>query len=502
MSKLSAETPPVLNTKSKKSKGTKKPANDEAAPNTNDRPIVSKTATSTEDDAISPTDDNEDTPLASETVASTPKKKKGAKVVTPKKGAKAFTPKEKDAEAADPKKGSKAGGPKAKPKKPPVADGFLPYTPKLKKPEPNDFWGRKPVPGDPRPDPDQPSARASNGQTNPPLWENRGYRYKRGERYVKHHYTVEPKNIQSLPRDRDQEVLLEVPVIDMRPKHASANNSRPQDLEPKRVPDYYCYKRTPKDWNCKQTIKALNDRRYQGIDRMTMDAPWTRMEQEYLARLIRENPDGSIWELTELHNDRFMGKDYKEDVGLAKGSLSTGRTVESVRYQYTAYKPFYDRGKVPQVRWRGDKSLEGVALKKIIVDKFGQPSRAEERAHDNAHGGTEESDDDAVDDDEDDTPKKPEPKKKKRASETIEESDDEDESKAKRLKTGTADPFAGQDKLDDDDEELLKLAVARDEAEEDEEMNEEEDSDAEDQVDSNIHATRDMEMDENYDDEE
>ncbi|KAH7348021.1 hypothetical protein BKA66DRAFT_554531, partial [Pyrenochaeta sp. MPI-SDFR-AT-0127] len=46
---------------------------------------------------------------------------------------------------------------------PPVKDAFTPWQPTMKLPASNQFWGVKPVPGDPRPHPDQPSARSSNG---------------------------------------------------------------------------------------------------------------------------------------------------------------------------------------------------------------------------------------------------------------------------------------------------------------------------------------------------
>jgi hypothetical protein len=79
--------------------------------------------------------------------------------------------------------------------------------------------------------------------------------------------------------------------------------------------------------------------------------------------------------------------------------------------------------------------------------------------------------------------------------------------------SGNANPFLGQDKLDDDEEELLALAVdyndddtlpslgGDDDAEETEEMIEEQDRGREIQVDSDVHATRDIEVDENYDNE-
>ncbi|KAG9189099.1 hypothetical protein G6011_05967 [Alternaria panax] len=510
MTKRPAETPLIPKATPEKLKATKKPKVaekradiEDAPPSANGQSMASNSPASAVEEGTTPTDDDEDTPLASEEVAPTPKKKKDAKVSTPKKAsAKVTTPKKKkkkkkDAEAATIKsKATKASAPKipkTKGSKPPVGDGFWPYQHSIAKPPFNRFWGDRPVTGSPRPHFDQPSARVSNGQTDPPLFENRGYRYKRGARYVKHHYTIDPTNMARLPRNRDQEDLLAVPLIDMRPNRRT--------LVPKQLPEVYCYGRKPKDWNCKQSIKALNDRRYQAIDRETMDGPWTEIEREYLAQLIREDPDASILDFTERHNDYFLGNDYKENVGFPVGGLSIGRTVESVRYQYTAYKPYYDRGDTPVVRWRGDKSAEGIALAKWIVqeENFGKPSKAEQLAHDKAHGGAEDSDDEDKSEAFDNAPGG-----KRHATEELED----DEPPVKYSKTGEGNPFAGQDTLNDDDEDLLALALNYD----DNDATPQEDSDAEEikevteyrdaetHVDADAHASREIEVDENYDD--
>jgi hypothetical protein len=259
--------------------------------------------------------------------------------------------------------------PKKEFKKPPVAEVFVEEKLDIEYPPMNPFWGVKPIPGGPRPDPVQPSARESNGQTNPPLWEDRGYRYKRGSRYVKYFGPLPPDNVDELKENCDQKDLLVTKLMDMRP-------TSKKDPTPRRQPTAYQYGRAPPDWDNMQAIKALNDRRYQGIDRTTRDAPWTRIEREYLATLLREDPDASIWDLTERHNDRFMGKDFVQDTGFAFAYLSTGRTVESVRYEYTTYKPAYDYGEVPQgIRHRNDQSVEGRALfdSKIHEKVFGEP---------------------------------------------------------------------------------------------------------------------------------
>lgn len=263
-------------------------------------------------------------------------------------------------------------------KKPPVADGFDLYPFDKTAPPPNPFWGIKPLPGGPRPDPVQPSARESGGQTNPPMWENRGFRFKRGTRRVKYFGPLVPDNVHDLGEDCDQEDLLVTRLIDMRIK------SR-KNPTPKREPTVYSYGRIPKDWNNMQIIKALNDRRYQAIDRITMDAPWTRIEREYLAQLFRETPDASIWDLTELHNERFMDKDYVEDTGFGFASLSTGRTVESVRAEYLTYRVAYDRGAAPpRVRFRNNQSVEGKAIRDAnhFERAFGKSDKSLEKAHD------------------------------------------------------------------------------------------------------------------------
>ncbi|EMD60212.1 hypothetical protein COCSADRAFT_346777 [Bipolaris sorokiniana ND90Pr] len=318
-------------------------------------------------------------------------------------------------------------------KKPPVGDGFAIFTHNTVIPPANPFWGIKPLPGDPRPDPIQPSARESNGQTNPPLWEDRGYRYKRGSRYVKYFGPIPPSDIDSLDETLDQEALHIVKLIDMRPKSK-------KDPMPKRKPTIYCYGKTPKDWNNMQTIKALNDRRYQAIDRTTMDHPWQRIEREYLASLLQNMPDASIWELTERHNARFMGQDFTEATGFGFANLSSGRTVESVRYEYMTNKSLYDAGKVPEaIRWRSDPSVEGKAVKESgrAERAFGKPSRALEMAHDVAIGRGEEEE------------------------EEEEEDDEEEANSTSSSRNGrTVDPFEGQERLDDDEEMLLELAGA------------------------------------------
>ncbi|KAI4942789.1 hypothetical protein J4E91_009708 [Alternaria rosae] len=478
----------------KKPKKAKETVSPEATPaSANHGFSASDAATQVEEQEELPTDEDA---LESEEVTPTAKLKKSAKAATPKKPKKTVTPKKPAATKS-----------KAKAKKPPVGEGFDPYTHNIvipPKSEWSEFWGVKPVPGDPQPSAKQPSARESMGQTEPPLWEIRGFRYKRGSRHTKHNYQVEPDNVDQLPQDKDQEDLLAVPLMDMRLTDKNDFTSYKKD------PVVYCYNNVPKDWNNKQTVKALNDRRYQAIDRITMDPPWSKIEREYLASLLRDNSDASIWNLTELHNDRFKGKEHRE--ATAFGELSSGRTVESTRYQYTSYKPCYDRGEAPpNVRWRGDPSPEAKALEASgrLEAAFGLPDKALLKEYDNVHDGNGEDDDD-------DKPKKPakkKPSKKRKSQAAVEDYDSEEafgspldrkrrasedsgeqERTAKKSKTDGVRPFAGQPTFHKDEEDLLTLAGAYgdddsslvilegDDAEQSEEMREEDYDDAEDQL--------------------
>ncbi|KAF2025780.1 hypothetical protein EK21DRAFT_116485 [Setomelanomma holmii] len=292
-----------------------------------------------------------------------------------------------------PKGKSKA---KATSKNPPITEQFLPWQHNIQIPPKNAFWGIKPITGDPRPHPDQPSARDSNGATNPPMWEDRKFRFKRGSRYVKHFGPGEPLNAENLP-DLDQEDLLAITLIDMRP----VLKKDPTYPAPRRQPFVYCYDHgVPKDWNNVQAVKGLNDRRGQSINRITLDDPWTKIEREYLAALLTDFPDVSIWELTEKHNDRFMNEDFAATTAFDFSEQSQGRTVESVRHEYVTYKAFYDNGETPTgVRWHTEKSKKGRALhaEKKMQQVFGLPDKKLEDAHDVAQ--------DKAIDDEDGTPK-------------------------------------------------------------------------------------------------
>ncbi|KAF1845018.1 uncharacterized protein K460DRAFT_376544 [Cucurbitaria berberidis CBS 394.84] len=377
-----------------------------------------------------------------------------------------------------------------KTKNPPVKDAFLPWKPTVEVPQNNQFWGIKPLPGCARPHPDQPSARGSNGATNPPMWEDRKYRFKRGSRYVKYFGPIEPEDADNLPESLDQEELLFIQLIDMRPKSS-------KDPTPKRTPTVYAYDGgKPKDWNSMQAVKCLNDRRAQAIDRITVDAPWTRVEREYLASLLQEFPDASIWELAERHNERFMNQDFAFSTGFSFAGLSDGRTVESVSYEYKTYKSVYDQGKAPEsTRFKNDNSRGGKAIRasKAMETAFGPSSKALEKEwdeqndsaaqEDEEHAGVENENENNANDVVKKSPKKKganaakkaapkktptkkTPTKKgttKRKSKAIiiePDSDDDDEPRGEPVV-----PMAHQPALNELDEELLELAGAYDQNE-------------------------------------
>ncbi|KAH7082932.1 hypothetical protein BKA63DRAFT_460855 [Paraphoma chrysanthemicola] len=335
-------------------------------------------------------------------------------------------------------------GPK-QPKNPPIKSCFEPWKPTVTIPPKNPFWGIKPKTGDTRPHPDQPSARESNGATNPPMWEDRKFRFVRGQRHVKYFGPIEPPNAESLP-DLDQEDLLVIQLIDMR-------DGGKKNPGPRRQPTFYAYEHgKPKDWANGQAVKALNDRRQQAIDRHTLDDPWSAVEKTYLASLLAEYPDASIWELTERHNDRFMGVDFVGATAFEFSDFSTGRTVESVRHEYVTFKAFYDNGEAPTgVRWRTEKSKQGRALHaaKKMEELFGLPDKKLEKAFDDQKE-VGDGDEEAVDG----THSKA-TRASKKSKKTVQDTEDEGE-----LENVPNVPHSAQPKLNELDEELLKLAGA------------------------------------------
>lgn len=336
-------------------------------------------------------------------------------------------------------------------KQPHVTTLFVPYThepgplPKF-----NHAWGTTPMPGPdgPMPYPNQPSARTSNAQTVPPLWENRKFRFQKGTRFVQTFRRGE-----QMPKDAlanlDQQDNLVLCLIDMRPK------SR-KDPTPRRMPTYYIYQNgLPKDWNNKQVVKALNDRRQQAIDRITMDPPWTDFERDYLVDILSDHPDASIKEITERFNWRFKGQDFTKATAFSWDCLCPGRTIESVRHEYLTYKHKYDVGETPKKKETADKSVVGKAAGPSKMHMFGN----RDKAFDN------DSDDDESDPE--GNTKSTEKKQHKRVTLVrIEEvSDEEDSGPADELSAPPS-PISHlltsmrprQPSLDEDDEELLELA--------------------------------------------
>ena len=219
-----------------------------------------------------------------------------------------------------------------------------------------DTWGIVPYPGPegPQSRPNSPSARESNAQTNPPLWEDRKHHFKSG-RYQKYVGPCPPEDYDSDDSDNpgvDQEDGLILRLIEMRPIRAGPNKGQPA-----RQPVVWFYKNgKPKDWTeMKRTMHALNQRRREIIRDITRDPPWTRLERECLARLFKEHPGASITELAERHNYAFKGN-FRNDIHASEDvayhqfgeELSEGRTIESFRHEYLTWKAVYDAGNYPE----------------------------------------------------------------------------------------------------------------------------------------------------------
>lgn len=160
----------------------------------------------------------------------------------------------------------------------------------------------------------QPAARESEGQTVPPLWENREFACKRGTRKIK---------IDGLEVDQQDHLVLR--LIDMRSRIQGSQGG------PKRAPRHVAYLHgTPKDWNQEYTMRKLNQSRHDYIKRICGDKLWTNMEARFLAEQFRINRNISIMELACRLNDRFVGKTYIDDPK-DWDSPSRGRTIECVR---------------------------------------------------------------------------------------------------------------------------------------------------------------------------
>lgn len=159
---------------------------------------------------------------------------------------------------------------------------------------------------------EQPPARTSDGQTKPPLWENREGPYVKGG----HLKTTDGEEIV-------QEDHLVLRLLDMRRKSKD-------DPTPKREPMHVAFHGIPKDWNDGVAITKLNQSRKDYIKRVCCDKVWTNTEARYLAEQFQKNPDISIMELTCKLNDHFKGKTYIDNPG-KWDNPSKGRTIECVR---------------------------------------------------------------------------------------------------------------------------------------------------------------------------
>lgn len=337
----------------------------------------------------------------------------------------------------------KAAGTPEKKRLPPIETRFTPWDCELPPtPKFNPAWGTTPMPGPegPKPHPDQPPARTSNAQTVPPLWEDRKFRFKKGSRYVQTFRRGE-EVAEDAPADKDQQENLVLKLMDMRPKTR-------KDLTPRRVPVYYKYQNgLPKDWDNKQTIKALNDRRQQAIDRVTMDPPWTKFEREYLLQIFKEFPDASILEVTERFNWRFKDQDYAKSTAFpAWDYISIGRTIESVRFEYLTHKHKYDAGEIPNKKELADKSVAARAAGENRMWKFGK------RDHTLDQG----DDDDSDNSDAEGGRKSP--KNKILVQRTVLRSDDESDGSVSPREAELPATHCEQSEYSDPDEELLALA--------------------------------------------
>ncbi|KAF2110627.1 hypothetical protein BDV96DRAFT_583465 [Lophiotrema nucula] len=216
---------------------------------------------------------------------------------------------------------------------------------------------------------DQPAARSSNAATSPALWEDVVQRFHHG----RYHEIVEGDTVTKI----DQKEMVLFKMMDMRP----ARQDDP-DGEPRRLPMVYECKGIPLNWKNKVLVKAMNDRRYQALQRARNAPRWDARERAHIVALLNEFPDISITELTERLNFRFKG-DAVESSMLPPHKLHPGRTIEDVRAEYLEHKEKYDAGIVPTApRMNKELGLEekktAKALEEIYkifapTDKDGKP---------------------------------------------------------------------------------------------------------------------------------
>jgi hypothetical protein len=160
---------------------------------------------------------------------------------------------------------------------------------------------------------DQPSARGSDAQAIPPIYEDRGLKF-----------TAEGRRVHRDGEEIDQENYMILKLVDMRPTSRT-------DLTPKRQLILWTNKNgTPKDWTDKYAIKKLNASHHDNIRSICRDARWSQKEAEVIARLFRDHPDISMRELAYRFNNTLIGDRYMADKK-PWDRKHTGRTTESIR---------------------------------------------------------------------------------------------------------------------------------------------------------------------------
>ncbi|KAF2727475.1 hypothetical protein EJ04DRAFT_529417 [Polyplosphaeria fusca] len=252
--------------------------------------------------------------------------------------------------------------------KPKLAQLFTPYEPHLFAPALDKFMGVIAVVGETNAFDahTQQSARSCLGQTNPPLWEDRGSRFEFGQFQPTLHPWSAPNADGS---QADQVLKLVIKLIDRR----KPNEPKPVLFYPKTG--------IPKDWHNPVSNKALNDRRFQAIERICADLRWTQTERDFLAGLFQNTPDASILDITRQFNYEFKGVPWGPDGPVRTMfdiyELHPGRTIESVRFEYIRFKDEYDNGIAPtdprveaSKGWFGKKAA---ALEEEWMKKYAQP---------------------------------------------------------------------------------------------------------------------------------
>lgn len=168
---------------------------------------------------------------------------------------------------------------------------------------------------DPLPDfTGQDAARSSNAQAVPPIYEDRGIKFKPGTRHVDGPDETEI----------DQEQHLFLKLVDMRPKSKT-------DKTPKRqLIIWHNINGVPKDWSDKYAIKKLNAAHQDNIRTICHEFNWSQSEANFIAQQFNDNLEISIRELAYRFNNHFMYENYFASPQ-PWDIEHTGRTIESIR---------------------------------------------------------------------------------------------------------------------------------------------------------------------------